>query len=268
VAAAAGADAVVAVVGETPYAEGLGDNPQPQLSDDQKSLISSLEATGKPVIVVVLAGRPLGLGPAENANGLLMAYLPGTQGGDAVADVMFGSYDPSGKLPVTWPSDAPTQQSGFNPGGASTLGDEPKFQDQLPGTEFGWGSGYNPLYPFGYGLSYTTFTTSGLSAGPLADFVNVRFTVSNTGSREGADVVPVYMSRAVNSDGVLRPPQQLVGFARVDLTAGQQQQTTVSVPVSELAVTVGDIDGSGPRQVLPGPYQVTVGSETVGVTIP
>ena len=84
-------------------------------------------AVGKPVIVVVLAGRPVGLGPsAEKANGILMAYLPGSQGGNGVADVLFGKYDPSGKLPVTWPTDAPPPQaSDFNGGGPSVLGDEP-----------------------------------------------------------------------------------------------------------------------------------------------
>ncbi|HXQ55169.1 MAG TPA: glycoside hydrolase family 3 N-terminal domain-containing protein, partial [Actinomycetes bacterium] len=103
---AGSADAVVAVVGEQPYAEGLGDNPQPRLPDDQQALIAALQATGKPVIVVVIAGRPLGLGPAADADGLLMAYLPGTEGGSAVADVLFGKVNPSGHLSVSWPSEA------------------------------------------------------------------------------------------------------------------------------------------------------------------
>ena len=101
VADAASADAVVVAVGEKAYAEGLGDNPSPQLPPDQQALISALEATGKPVIVVVIAGRPLGLGPAENASAVLMAYQGSTEAGTAVADVIFGKIDPSGKLPVT-----------------------------------------------------------------------------------------------------------------------------------------------------------------------
>src|SRR5439155_12053072 len=155
------------VVGERAYAEGLGDNPTPTLAADQQSLIAALEATGKPVIIVVIAGRPLGLGPdsnIDNARALLMAYLPGTEGGAAVADVLFGAVNPSGHLPVTWPSARYHNAGDFQGTGPSTAGDEPKFFDQLPGTNFGQGSGYNARYPFGFGLSYTTFQTSGLTA--------------------------------------------------------------------------------------------------------
>jgi beta-glucosidase len=264
------ADAAIVVVGEKPYAEGLGDNPTPRLTSDQRSLIKALEATGKPVIVVVIAGRPLGLGPAANANGLLMAYLPGTEGGKGVADVLFGKVDPSGRLPVSWPTDAPRQSSGFNPGAPSTLGDQPKVFDQLAGTNFGPGSGYNPLYPFGFGLSYTTFATSGLSAtGSVSQSgkVTATFTVANTGGRDGTDVVPVYVHHPVDESGVLTPPKRLVGFARVDVPAGGQQTVNVTFPVSRLAVTPGDIDGSGPPQVETGSYQVQVGEETVDFTV-
>jgi beta-glucosidase len=139
-------------------------NPAPQLTPSQRSLVSALEKTGKPVIVVVVAGRPLGLGPAEQANAILMAYQGGTEAGRAVADVIFGKVDPSGKLPVTWPSDAAAPGGDFDTTAPSPLGDEPKFFDQLSYTGSGQGSGYNPLYPFACGLSYTTFSTSGLSA--------------------------------------------------------------------------------------------------------
>jgi beta-glucosidase len=270
---AASASAIVDVVGELrPYAEGLGDDPAPQLTSDQKSEVAALEATGKPVIVVVVAGRPIGLGPdAEKANAILMAWQGSTQAGNGAADVLFGKFNPSGRLSVTWPSDAPPpglELSDFNSGGPSPVGDQPKFFDQFPGTNSGHGSGYNPLYPFGFGLSYTTFTTSGLSvSGPAGGRVTVRVTVANTGGKGGADVVPVYVHMPTSTGNILRPPQQLVAFARVELSAGQSRTVFLSFPTSTLGVTSGDIDGSGPRQVLPGSYDVQVGSDSAGFTI-
>jgi beta-glucosidase len=268
VADAASADAVVVAVGEKAYAEGLGDNPSPALPPDQKALISALEATGKPVIVVVIAGRPLGLGPAEQANAVLMAYQGSTEAGTAVADAIFGKIDPSGHLPVTWPSDAAAPDGDFNTGAPSPLGDQPKVFDQLPGTNSGQGSGYNPLYPFGFGLSYTTFGVSGLSATGSAGrngTVTATFTVANTGSRAGTDIVPVYVHQPVSA--VVVPPQRLVGFARVTLNAGQSQTVHVSFPVTELAVTPGDIESFSSPQVEPGSYQVQVGTLSAGFTI-
>jgi beta-glucosidase len=263
VSAAASASAVVVVVGEKAYAEGLGDNPQPQLPPDQKALISALEATGKPVIVVVLAGRPLGLGPAESANAVLMAYQGSTEAGAAVADAIFGKIDPSGHLSVSWPSDAAAVGGDFCTTCPSPLGDGQKFFDQLPGTNSGAGSAYNPLYPFGYGLSYTTFQTSNLSVtGNVSrnGTVTATFTVANTGSRSGTAVVPIYVHQPVSA--VIAPPQRLVGFSRVDLDTGQSKTVSVSFPVSTLAVTPGDIESTAQPAVEPGAYQVVVDKAT------
>jgi beta-glucosidase len=268
VAATQTAATAIVVVGERAYAEGLGDNPTPMLPADQQSLIGALLGTGKPVIVVVIAGRPLGLGPAENANALLMAYLPGTEGGAAVADVIFGLVNPSGHLPVTWPSAADHNAGDFDTGGPSTAGDEPKFFDQLPGTNFGQGSGYNARYPFGFGLSYTTFQTSGLSVTPSVSrrgAVTATFTVANTGSRAGADLVPVYVHQPVSD--VIAPPRRLVGYTRVNLAAGESRAVEVTFPVSELAVTPGDIDGAGQRRVETGSYEVQVGTMTAEFSV-
>ena len=269
---AGSADAVVVVVGEQPYAEGLGDNPSPTLPADQQALIAALRETGKPVIVVVIAGRPLALGPAADAAGLLMAYLPGTEGGSGVADVLFGKVNPSGKLPVSWPSESTRNPplSQFNPGAPSLLGDQPKFLDQLPGTNSGQGSGYNPRYPFGFGLSYTTFQTSGLSVTgsvPRRGTATATFTVANTGSRAGTQVVPVYVHQPVSRGSIVVPPKRLVGFARVELEAGQSKVVRVRFPVAQLAVTVGDIDGAGRREVQPGAYQVQVENLSADFTI-
>ena len=263
-AASTPADAYVVAVGEKAYAEGLGDNPAPQLPPDQKALISALKATGKPVIVVVIAGRPVGLGPdAESAAGVLMAYQGSTEAGQAVADVIFGKVNPSGKLAISWPSDAAAPGGDFDGSAPSPLGDQPKFFDQLPGTGSGQGHAYNPLYPFGFGLSYTTFTTTNLSATPNVSrkgTVNATFTVTNTGSRSGTNIVPVYVAQPVSS--VVVPPQRLVGFTRVTLAAGQSKTVTVSFSVSKLAETMGDINASGPPTVEPGSYIVQLNKNT------
>jgi beta-glucosidase len=253
------ADAYVVAVGEKAYAEGLGDNPAPALPPDQQALISALEGTGKPVIVVVIAGRPVGLGPAESANAVLMAYQGSTEAGQAVADVVFGKTDPSGKLSVSWPSDAPSVGGDFNTRAPSPLGDQPKFFDQLPGTGSGPGSAYNPLYPFGYGLSYTTFQTTNLSVTstvPRHGTATVTFTVTNTGSRSGTDIVPVYVAQPVSA--VVVPPQRLVGFARVALAAGQSKVVHVSFPASALGESQGDINTAAPPTVEPGGYIVQI----------
>jgi beta-glucosidase len=265
------ADAGVVVVGEKSYAEGLGDRPLPRLDPDQQSLIAAMEATGKPVIVVVLAGRPLGLGPGETANALLMAWQGGWETGNAVADVVFGKYDPSGRLPVTWPADDQGPWvTNFNPGGPSPAGDRPKFYDQLPGTNFGQGSGYNPLYPIGFGLSYTTFTETGLTApasvsrhGPMTAAVNV----TNTGARAGTDVVQVYAEQPTTHDVVVAPTRRLVGFARVTLGPGQSRRVEIPISLNALAVTPGDIESFAPARVQPGDYVLDVGTMRAPFTI-
>jgi beta-glucosidase len=259
--AAASADAVVVAVGEKAYAEGLGDNPQPQLPPDQKALISALEATGKPVIVVVIAGRPIGLGPGNDANAVLMAYQGSTEAGTAVADTIFGNINPSGKLSVSWPSDAAKVGNDFDGGAPSPLGDQPKFFDQLPGTGSGPGHLYNPKWPFGFGLSYTTFTTSLLSVTPTVStrgMATATFTVTNTGTRAGTDIVPVYVSQPVSD--VVVPPQRLVGFTRVTLNAGESKVVSVSFPMSTVAKSQGDINAAGRPTVAPGAYTVAIDS--------
>jgi beta-glucosidase len=261
VADAASADAVVIAVGEKAYAEGLGDNPAPQLPPDQQAWITAVKAaTTKPVIVVVIAGRPVGLGAAaESASAVLMAYQGSTEAGQAVADVIFGNVNPSGKLSVSWPSDAATVGGDFNGGAPSPLGDQPKFFDQLPGTGSGQGHAYNPLYPFGYGLSYTTFQTSGLTVtGQVSTTgtATATFTVTNTGTVDGTDIVPVYVSQPLS--GVVVPPQRLVGWARVDVKAGKAKTVNVSFPVSNLGVSAGDINSAAPPTVQPGQYQVVL----------
>lgn len=268
VAAAGSADAIVVAVGEKAYAEGLGDNPAPALPADQQALIKALQATGKPVIVVVIAGRPLGLGPAQNAAGLLMAYQGSTEAGAAVSDVLFGKVNPSGRLPVSWPSEADTVGGDFCGTCPSPIGDQPKVFDQLPDTGGGAGHNYNPLYPFGFGLSYTTFKTSNLGVTNTVrrnGTVTATVTVTNTGTRAGTQVVPIYVHQPVSD--VIVPPQRLAGFARVTLGPGESRTVQVPFQTSVLAVTPGDMDDTARPDVEPGAYQVQVDDMTAGFTI-
>jgi beta-glucosidase len=192
-----------------------------------------------------------------------MAYQGSTEAGRAIADVVFGNVNPSGKLPISWPSDAANVGGDFDGGAPSPLGDQPKVFDQLPGTGSGQGHAYNPLYPFGFGLSYTTFTTTDLSVSPNVSAhgtATATFTVSNTGTRGGTDIVPVYVSQPVS--GVVVPPQRLVGFARVTLAGGQAKQVTVRFAVSTLGKSQGDINASGPPTVERGSYVVQLNKNT------
>ena len=151
--------AYVVAVGEKAYAEGLGDNPAPAAG---RSAGADHRARGhRQAGDRRRARRPSGRARARprTPTAILMAYQGSTEAGPAVADVIFGKVNPSGKLPISWPSDAAAVGGDFDGGAPSPLGDQPKFFDQLPGTGSGPGHAYNPLYPFGFGLSYTTFAT-------------------------------------------------------------------------------------------------------------
>ncbi len=243
------ADAAIVVVGDKPGAEGVNDQEQPELPADQQNLVDRLQATGKPVIVVVVADRPLVLGGAADAKQLLMAWLPGSEGGTAVANVLFGKANPSGRLPVSWPK---------------SIGDEPMFYQQLPGTNGGTSSSYDPLFPFGAGLSYTTFAVQDISVSG-GRTVKVSVKVANTGSRDGDFVVPVYAQQPVSQ--ILTPPNRLVAFTRVPLKAGRSTTVSLSFPQSRLAVTRGDINGSTTRSVLPGDYKIVAGDKSADLTV-
>jgi beta-glucosidase len=248
------ADAAVVVVGEKPGAEGPADAEVPELAADQQELIDALQATGKPVIVVLLAGRPLVLGRATDAAGLLMAWLPGTEGGTAVADVLFGKANPSGRLPVSWPK---------------SVGDQPMFYQQLPGTNGGPSSDYDPLFPFAHGLSYTTYAVRAIRAETptvgRSGTVTVSVDVANTGGKAGDLVLPVYVEQPVSR--VLAPSKRLVAYTRVTLAAGEARTVRLSFPLSRLAVTPGDIDGAGRQRVESGGYRVRAGEVTAPFTV-
>jgi len=183
----------------------------------QNELLAALKKTGKPLVVVYIEGRPLDKNWAgENANALLTAYYPGEQGGNAIADVLFGVYNPAGRLPVSVPRHVGQLPVYYNQS-------RPVAHDYVEMTA-------KPLYPFGYGLSYSTFEYSDLSIMPG----KVSFKVTNTGSRKGDEVVQLYVSNTGAS--VVQPERQLIGFERVTLEAGESRVVTFTVQSVDLAI--------------------------------
>jgi beta-glucosidase len=249
VAAMGAADAAVVVLGRGPGAEVPNDQRDPTLPADQQTLVTAMKATGKPVVVVLVDDRPDVLGAAGAADGLLMAWRPGTQGGNGVADVLYGAVNPSGRLPVSWPKRATDQPNGYR-------------QQTLPATA---GNVYDPQYPFGSGLSYGAFTASvsGVAAAPRGG-VTVTVDVAGTGGPAGDLIVPVYVSQPVSA--VLVPAKRLVGFTRTHLAAGGSGRVTITVPAAALAVVPGDVDGHGPLTVEHGRYVFSTGTVADPVT--
>jgi beta-glucosidase len=250
VAAAGSTDDYVVVVGNGPGAEGPNDKRDPSLPAAQQAEVAALVATGKPVVVVVVDDRPLTLGSLVQSGGvspagLVMAWRPGTEGGAGVADVLYGAVNPSGRLPVSWP-----KLNTDNPNSYLLL--------TLPNTTNSGSATYQPLFPFGAGLSYTSYSFGAISAAKAGSSVLVRVAVSNTGAKDGDLVVPVYVSQPISDPVVAK--KRLVGFTRVHLAAGAQSTVTVTVPTSRLAITGGDIDATAPPTVEHGQYVFSSGS--------
>jgi len=240
VAAATDVDAVIVAVGESPYAEGRGDNHDPSTPDlpaSQARLIDELAATGKPVIVVAIAGRPMRMdAQLDNADAAVMAFLPGSEGGAAIADALFGRVNPSGRLPVSWPRDSSAFPLAYN---------EP-------------GTAYDPRYPFGHGLSYTEFRVRDLRApGSVRprDRVRVSLDLKNTGSRSGEHTVLAFVERPGSSSSAAK--RVLVAFEREHVRARDSDRVSLSFEVGQLAVTQG-----GERRVPPGTYRLVVGDRS------
>ncbi|HEX3791221.1 MAG TPA: glycoside hydrolase family 3 N-terminal domain-containing protein [Pseudonocardiaceae bacterium] len=251
VAAAGATDDYVVVVGNGPGAEGPNDKRDPTLPADQQALVTALVNTGKPVIVVVVDDRPLALGSlvapggGVTAAGLVMAGRPGTEGGDGVADVLYGKVNPSGRLTVSWPADGTD-----NPNSYRLL--------TQPSTNGSGSPVYQPLFPFGAGLSYTNYTFGAVTAARAGGTVTVRVSVADTGAAAGDLVVPVYVSQPVSDP--LVPAKRLVGFTRVHLAAGQTATATIAVPTPRLAITQGDVNAGGPPSVEAGQYVFSSGA--------
>jgi beta-glucosidase len=257
-AAAAQADQVVLALGETREMSGEATSRSNlDLPGDQEQLIDAIKSTGKPFVVVLFNGRPLAIPDVDaGAPAILEAWFPGTEAGNALADVLFGKVNPGGKLPVSFPQ---------------RVGQVPIYYNHEPtGRPCDVGSKYNsryrdlktcaPLYPFGYGLSYTTFTVGSLrlSRSTVSRWgrVTASVDVKNTGAREGDDVVQLYIHDPVAS--ISQPVRRLRGFERVTLKPGEQRTVTFTLDRSDF----GFYDNRGRYVVEPGEIDVYAGDSS------
>ena len=258
--AAANASAVtVVVVGEpAAYSGEASSRSDIDLPGQQTALVQAIAATGKPYVVVLMNGRPLTLGwVADNAPGLLESWFPGTEGGNAVADVLFGTVDPGGKLPMSFPRDVGQIPISYNELPTGRPADPTnKYTSQyldVPNT---------PQYPFGYGLSYTTFalTNLRLSAGSVSasGTLTVSADLTNTGSVAGDDVAQLYTHQ--DGTSILQPVRRLNGFQRVTLAPGQTKTVTFTLGPSN----IGFYNNQGQFEVDPGVVDVYVGDSSTG----
>lgn len=218
------ADVVVAVVGEL---RGMSHESSSRISIEmpgsQRALLKALKATGKPLVVVLMNGRPLALGwEKDNADALLETWYTGTEGGNAIADVLFGDHNPSAKLPISFPRSVGQIPTYYNPlriGRPFTPGKPGNYTSQYFEEEQG------PLYPFGFGLSYSRFTLSNLklSADRITrdQRLTAEATLTNVGGYEGANVVQLYIADPYAS--IARPVKELKGFQKVMLKPGESR---------------------------------------------
>ena len=257
VAVAQRADRIVLTLGDTEQTsrEGwagnhLGDRSSLDLIGEQQELFDALRALGKPIVVILINGRPAStVKISREANAIIEGWYLGEQTGHAVADVLFGDANPGGKLPVTIPRNA---------------GQLPIFYNAKPTARRGYlFDTTEPLYPFGFGLSYTTFELSAprLSAARIGmqGEVHVSVDVRNTGTRAGDETVQLYVRDRVGS--VTTPLKELKGFQRVSLQPGERRTVTLALPVSALSLWNPDMK----RVVEPGEFDIMTGPDSMNL---
>ena len=247
---------MIAVLGEPEAMSGeAASRAHLGLPGRQSELLEALAATGKPVILVLVAGRPLDISrELEKVPSALMAWYLGNEGGPALAEILFGDINPSGKLPVSWPR---------------SVGQIPIHYNRLPTgrptsalNRFTLGymdESIEPLFPFGFGLSYTSFRFSDLvvpARVSASDTIDVRVAVTNTGERAGEEVVQLYVRDVVASRS--RPLRELKAFEKLALAPGQSRIVTLKVPARELGFHLDD----GTYVVEPGRFDLWVGADS------
>ncbi len=265
---AKGCDAVVVFGGEEAILSGeahcLADL---NLQGSQSELIAAARRSGKPVVTVILAGRPLTVKrDLKHTDALLYAFHPGTMGGPALADLLFGKAAPSGKLPATFPVTVGQIPMHYNHNmtGRPANGTEVLLEDIAIGagqtslgcTSYMLDAGFYPLYPFGYGLSYTTFEYGAVQLDKQSyttgEVIRASCVVRNTGSRTATEVVQLYVRDLVGS--ITRPVKELKAFRRVEIPAGEEMKVEFELPVSELAFWNIDLK----KVVEPGDFQLWI----------
>ena len=231
--AASKAEIVVMVLGERVGMSGeAASTSSIALQGNQQALLESVVAAGKPVVLVLLNGRPLDITWAsKNVPAIVEAWFPGTEGGNAIADVLFGDYNPSGKLPLTWPRSTGHLPVYYNHLATHSRDDDPQFTSRYATNETS-----AALYPFGYGMSYTTFKYSNLSLNSdtvkVGQPVTVSVDVENTGAVAGDEVAQLYIHQKHGLQA--RPVRELKGFQRVTLTPATKKTLTFKVGREEL----------------------------------
>jgi beta-glucosidase len=243
------ADVTVAVVGDCLEQNGeYKDRADLSLSGSQQELLENLKRCGKPLIVILVNGKPLSI-PwiAENADAVLETFNTGLSGGKAAAEILFGEVNPSGKLPISFPYHS---------------GQLPVYYNRLPD----WHGGRymdmpdKPLYSFGYGLSFTRYEYSNLRLShthcTVGDTVTVSVDVTNSGPYDGKETVQLYVRDVVSS--VVTPVKQLKGFAKTEIRSGETRTVEISLPVSELFI----IDENENQVVEPGEFEILVGPDS------
>jgi beta-glucosidase len=263
--AAKNADVAIVVVGEAQGREEATDGEgndvaSLDLTGVQEDLVKAVSETGTPTVVVLINGRPLSTRwIAEHIPAVVEAWSPGERGGNAVADVLFGDYNPSGRLPITIPRH---------------VGQLPAYYNSRPSKAYwvqgGWGKRYvdmkpTPLYEFGHGLSYTKFDYGNLRLDPKATgragTITVSADVTNSGSREGEEVVQLYLNDVVAS--VSRPLQELRGFRKVGLRPGETKTVTFTLTPDDLSL----LDVNLHRVVEPGAFKVMIGHSSADIRL-
>jgi beta-glucosidase len=250
-------DVIIAAMGERWDMTGeAASRTSLDLPGNQQALLEELKKTGKPIVLVLMSGRPNSITWADaNIDAILEAWYPGTMGGHAIADVLYGDYNPSGKLPVTFPRNvgqAPIHYDMKNTGRPIELGAaDAKYVSRyldVPNT---------PLYPFGHGLSYTSFTYSPVTLDKAAvrpgETLTASVTVTNSGARAGEEVVQLYVRDLIGS--VTRPVKELKGFEKINLKKGEKRVVRFTLTDADLAFTRADMSWGSE----PGQYKLWVG---------